>query len=134
MNIKSFLPDVQYCVNTSILSLFHLVYEKTDAGSQNFLYFQCRSTFDFCFRFNTHTNIASYWLNGDQNTVLSLDLSDKGLNFGHLNIQGICGKNMCKFLELKAMMLNSQNSNLHIFGVSETKLKDHKPSSAFHID
>ena len=73
-------------------------------------------------------------LNGDQNTVLSLDLSDKGLNFGHLNIQGICGKNMCKFLELKAMILDSQNSNLHIFGVSETKLKDHKPSSAFHID
>lgn len=73
-------------------------------------------------------------LNHDQNTVLSLKLSDKGLNFGHLNIQGICGKNMSKFLELKAVMLNSQNSNLHIFGVSETKLKDHKPSSAFHID
>ena len=47
-------------------------------------------------------------LNGDQNTVLSLDLSDKGLNFGPLNIQGICGKNMSKFLEFKVMMLNSQ--------------------------
>ena len=58
----------------------------------------------------------------------------KGLNFGHLNIQGICGKNMCKFSEIKAMLTSPANNSLHIFGISETKLKSHKLSSFFKID
>ena len=45
---------------------------------------------------------------------LHLDLSDKGLNFGHLNIQGICGRDMSKFSEIKAIL--NINKNLHIFG------------------
>ena len=60
---------------------------------------------------------------------LHLRLSDKGLNFGHLNIQGICGRDMSKFYETKAIL--GRNTNLHILGLSETKLKDHKPSSSF---
>ena len=57
----------------------------------------------------------------------------KGLNFGHLNIQG---KNMCKFSEinLKAILTSPENSSLHIFGISETKLKPHKLSTCFNID
>ena len=58
----------------------------------------------------------------------------KGLNFGHLNIQGLCGKNMCKFSEIKAILTSPENRSLHIFGISETKLKSHKLSSCFNID
>ena len=63
---------------------------------------------------------------------MHLDLSDKGLNFGHLNIQGICGRDMSKFSEIKAIL--NINKNLHILGLSETKLKDHKITSMFHVD
>ena len=58
----------------------------------------------------------------------------KELNFGHLNIQGLCGKNMCKFSEIKAIMMSPENSSLHIFGLSETKLKSHKLTPCFNID
>ena len=65
---------------------------------------------------------------------LSLNLRSKGLNFGHLNIQGFCGKNMCKFSEIKAILTSPENSSLHIFCISETKLKSHKLSSCFNVD
>ena len=65
---------------------------------------------------------------------LSFNLMSKGLHFGHLNIQGICGKNMCKFSEIKAILMSPENSSLHIFGISETKLKSHKLSSCFNVD
>ena len=58
----------------------------------------------------------------------------KGLNFGHLNIQGISGKNICIFSEIKAISTSPENSSLHIFGISETKLKPHKLSTCFNID
>ena len=63
---------------------------------------------------------------------LHLDLSDKGLNFGHLNIQGICGRDMSKFSEIKAIL--NINKTLHMLGLSETKLKDHKITSMFHVE
>ena len=69
-----------------------------------------------------------------QSDDLSFNLTSKGLNFGHLNIQGICGKNMCKFAEIKAVLTSPENSSLHIFGISETKLKSHKLSSCFNVD
>ena len=59
-----------------------------------------------------------------KNNDLQLCLSDKGLNFGHLNIQGICGRDMSKFSEIKAIL--NVNKNLHILGLSETKLKSIK--------
>ena len=65
---------------------------------------------------------------------MSFNLLSKGLNFGHLNIQGLCGKNMCKFSEIKAILTSPENRSLHIFGISETKLKSHKLSSCFYID
>ena len=69
-----------------------------------------------------------------ESTQSSLNLMSKGLNFGHLNIQGLCGKNMCKFSEIKAILTSPKNSSLHIFGLSETKLKSHKLTSCFNID
>ena len=65
---------------------------------------------------------------------VSSDLKVKGINCGHLNIQGICGQNMSKFSELKLMLTAEENRNLHIFGLSETKLKSYKPTNAFLID
>ena len=49
-----------------------------------------------------------------------------------MNIQGICGREMFKFSEIKAIL--SCNKNLHILGLSETKLKDHKLNSMFQIE
>ena len=49
-------------------------------------------------------------------------------------IQGICGKNMCKFSEIKAILTSPEISSLHIFGTSETKLKSHELSSCFNVD
>ena len=69
-----------------------------------------------------------------ESTQLSLNLMSKGLNFSHLNIQGLCGKNMCKFSEIKAILTSPENSSLHIFCLSETKLKSHKLTSCFNID
>ena len=69
-----------------------------------------------------------------QSDDLSFNLMYKGLNFGHLNIQGICGKNLCKFAEIKALLTSPENSSLHIFGITETKLKSHKLSSCFNVD
>ncbi|MCU7800226.1 MAG: hypothetical protein KZQ70_08805 [gamma proteobacterium symbiont of Lucinoma myriamae] len=79
-------------------------------------------------------NLRCSSVTNEHNHVLSFNLSDKGLNFGHLNIQGICGKNMNKFSELKALLTAPENNNLHIFGLSETKLKERKMSNAFVID
>ena len=69
-----------------------------------------------------------------QSDDVSFNLTSKGLNFGHLNIQEICGKNMCKFAKIKAVLTSPENSSLHIFGISETKLKSHKLSSCFKVD
>ena len=67
-----------------------------------------------------------------KNNDLQLCLYDKGLNFGHLNIQGICARDMSKFSEIKAIL--NVNENLHILGLSETKLKDHKITGMFHVE
>ena len=33
--------------------------------------------------------------------AISFNVANKGINFGHLNIQSICGQNVSKFSELK---------------------------------
>ena len=58
----------------------------------------------------------------------------KSFKVGHLNIQGISGKNMYKFSEIKAILTSHENSSLHMFGISETKLKSHILSTCFNID
>ena len=64
---------------------------------------------------------------------VALNLSSRGINIGHLNIQGICGEKLGKFSKLKVLLTAAENSNVYIFGLSETKLKDHKPKNAFKI-
>ena len=56
---------------------------------------------------------------------LNFNLSAKCFNFGHLNVQGLCGQNMSKFSQLKALLSSPVNNALHLIGLSETKLKEH---------
>ena len=65
--------------------------------------------------------------------IYSFDLNGKGINIGHLNVQGICGDKMSKFSEITSLLTAPVNSGLHIFGMSETKLKEHKPNDVFKI-
>ena len=60
---------------------------------------------------------------------LNLNLTNKGLKIGHLNIQGLQNK-----FDQVDLMLNSSGNEIHIFGLSETKLKNFHPDSAFNID
>ena len=45
--------------------------------------------------------ISSHSSNSD---FLNFELTAKGLNFAHLNVQGLCGQNMSKFSQLKTML------------------------------
>ena len=49
----------------------------------------------------------------------------KGYNIGHVNIQGLCDDKLSKFSEISLMLTlhSKENEKLHIFGMSETKLK-----------
>lgn len=59
--------------------------------------------------------------------MMNLNLRTKGLNIGHINIQGLSGK----IDQLNGML---QSNLVHIMGISETKLHDVHPDSAFDID
>ena len=60
---------------------------------------------------------------------MNLNLTTKGLKIGHLNIQGLQNK-----FEQIDLLLNNSHNEIHIFGLSETKLKNFHPDSAFTID
>ena len=60
---------------------------------------------------------------------LNLNLTAKGFKIGHLNIQGIQNK-----FDQVQLMLNNSNNDIHVFGLSETKLKDFHPDSSFKIE
>ena len=89
--------------------------------------------------FKLHISYITYILytsptanaNNSIENTLSFNIPEKGFNFGHLNIQGICGRDMTKFEELKYISLDQANRNLHVFGISETKLKENKMTNAF---
>ena len=72
---------------------------------------------------NVHFNEISSFANNNNLDTFSIDLNSKGTNIGHLNVQGICGDKMSKFSEISAILTAPENSKLHIFGMSETKLK-----------
>ena len=63
------------------------------------------------------------------NSTLDLGLNCKGFRMGHMNIQGISNKT-----DQVRMLLDSSKNNVHIFGLSETKLHAVHPDSAFMID
>ena len=60
---------------------------------------------------------------------LCLNLCNKGMHIGHLNVQGLQNK-----FDQVAVMLNSERNDIHVLGLSETKLKDFHLDDAFAID
>ena len=60
---------------------------------------------------------------------LCLNLSNKGMHIGHLNVQGLQNK-----FDQIDLMLNSENNDIHVLGLSETKLKDFHQDNAFPIN
>ena len=60
---------------------------------------------------------------------LNLKLTIKGFRIGHINIQGLQNK----FDQIDLMLNNSKNE-IHIFGLSETKLKHYHPDNYFFVD
>ena len=56
--------------------------------------------------------------NQNESTSLStvnLNLKKKGMDFGFINIQGICGNKLSKFSEINLMLTSERNKNLHVF-------------------
>ena len=61
-------------------------------------------------------------------SMLNLGLSRKGFKMGHLNIQGIQNK-----IDQIDLLLNSSQNNIHILGLSETKLNSNHMNSIFEV-
>ena len=59
---------------------------------------------------------------------LNLNLKGKGMHIGHLNVRGI----RSKFDDVN-LMLQSNENDIAILGLSESKLGPNQPESAFHI-
>ena len=61
--------------------------------------------------------------------LLDLGLKCKGFRMGHINIQGISNK-----IDQVRMLLESDKNQIHVLGLSETKLNDIHPDSAFQVN
>ena len=61
--------------------------------------------------------------------LLDLGLKNKGFRMGHLNIQGISNK-----IDQVSLLLGSEKNQIHVLGLSETKLNTNHPDSAFEIN
>ena len=61
--------------------------------------------------------------------LLDLGLKNKGFRMGHLNIQGVSNK-----IDQVGLLLGSDKNQIHVLGLSETKLNDTHPDSAFEIN
>ena len=59
--------------------------------------------------FNTETHSES-----KDESILNLNLSNKGINIGFLNVQGICSSDRTKFSESELFSAAETNSNIHI--------------------
>ena len=78
---------------------------------------------------NSEDQIKPSGIIGYHNDGLKFDLTTKGFKFAHLNVQG---QNMSKFSQLQATWKSPVNSALHLFGLSETKRKNHKDTIFLH--
>ena len=62
------------------------------------------------------------------NYLLDLGLKCKGFEIGHLNIQGISNK-----IDQVRLLLESDKNQIHVLGLSETKLNSVHPDSVFGV-
>ena len=72
---------------------------------------------------------SSSLVSNDACNAFNLGLSGKGMYIGHLNVQGLSIK-----IDQIKLMLTSKANSIHIFGMSESKLKDHHYENVFCID
>ena len=63
------------------------------------------------------------------NCLLDLGLKNKGFRMGHLNIQGVRNK-----IDQVGLLLGSDKNQIHVLGLSETKLNATHPDLAFEIN
>ena len=63
------------------------------------------------------------------NDLLDLGFKYKGFRMGHINIQGINNK-----IDQVRLLLESEKSQIHVLGLSETKLNSLHPDSAFQVN
>ena len=78
-------------------------------------------------------NTCIHNLNNNSSTcaqnLVDLGLKSKGFRIGHINVQGIQNK-----IDQIDLMLNHSNNDVHIFGLSESKLKQFHADSVFQLD
>ena len=65
----------------------------------------------------------------DFNYLLDLGLKCKGFRMGHINIQVIRNK-----INQVGLLLESDKNQIHVLGLSDTKLNSVHPDSAFEIN
>ena len=65
----------------------------------------------------------------NSNHLHDLGLKGKGFRMGHMNIQGLSNK-----IDQVRLLLESQQNQIHVLGLSETKLNVIHPDSAFEIN
>ncbi|MES9881523.1 MAG: reverse transcriptase family protein [Sedimenticola sp.] len=61
--------------------------------------------------------------------MLNLHLDTKGMKIGHINIQGMQNK-----IDQVRVMLNYSRNDVHVLGISESKLSSVHPDNYFHIN
>lgn len=78
---------------------------------------------------NLHAHVHCSDSSMSAQNMLNLHLNDKGMKIGHLNIQGIANK-----IDQIRAMLNSNKNDVHILGISESKLNSDHPDKYFQIN
>ena len=63
------------------------------------------------------------------NQLLDLELKCKGFRMGHMNIQGLSNK-----MDQVRLLLQSDKNEVHVLGLSETKLNAIHPDTVFEIN
>ena len=85
------------------------------------------TTHDTCMSHDMSDDNVPYHTNS--NYLLDLGLRCKGFRMGHINIQGINNK-----IDQIRLLLGSDKNQIHVLGLSETKLNAFHPDTAFEIN
>ena len=86
------------------------------------------TTHDTCMSHGMSDDDVPYHTNS--NYLLDLGLRCKGFRMGHINIQGIFNNKIDQI----RLLLGSDKNQIHVLGLSETKLNAFHPDTAFEIN
>ena len=81
--------------------------------------------------FSTQHDMTGHTVSGQPNSnhLLDLGLKCKGFRMGHMNIQGLSNK-----ADQVRLLLESEKNQIHVLGLSETKLNVIHPDSGFEVN